>query len=49
MAEGNELAQLVNMVEKMQMRLYDSEKKMELMATALQTFIKDTPSKDTNT
>ena len=35
MARGIELAQLVKMMEKMQTRLDDSEKKLELVATTL--------------
>ena len=49
MVRGNELCQLVKMVEKMQTRLDQSEKKMELMATTLQTLIRDTTTKATNT
>jgi len=44
MAEGDELAQLVRMMKKMQTRLDVSEKKIELMATTLQTLSKNTPT-----
>jgi len=37
MIQGNELAQLVKMVKKVQTRLDGREKKMELMTTTLQT------------
>ena len=46
---GNELAQLVKMIENMQNRLDKSEKKIDLMTTTLQTLIKDTPIEATNT
>ncbi|KAJ8429040.1 hypothetical protein Cgig2_016945 [Carnegiea gigantea] len=44
-AGGNELAQLVNMMEKMQTTLDESEKKMMLMATILQNLIRDASTK----
>jgi len=43
MAGGNELAQPMKMVAKMQIRQDGSEKKIELMATILQILIKNAP------
>ena len=40
MAGGNELAQLVKMMQKMQTRLDETGKKIKLMVTTLQTLIK---------
>ena len=49
MAGGDEPAQLVKMMERMQTRVGESKKKMELMATTLQILIKDTPTKAIDT
>ena len=40
---GNELTQVMKMVEKMQTRFEVSEKKIELMASTLKTLIKNAP------
>ena len=40
------MAQLMNMMKRMPIRMDESEKKMELMATMLQTLIKNTSRKD---
>ena len=44
MAGGSEPVQLIKMVENIQTRLDESDKKIELMATALQTLIKKAPT-----
>ena len=41
MAGNNKIAQFMKMVAKMQTRLDESEKKIELIAATLQTFIKN--------
>ena len=41
MARDNELAQLMEIIEQIQIRLDESEKKIELLATTLQNFIKN--------
>jgi len=46
MTGNNEIAQLVKLKERMQARMDKSEKKMELMATFLQNFMKKTPKED---
>ena len=45
MVGNNEIPQLMKMVEKMQIRLDVSEKKMELLAITLETFIKNAPKR----
>ena len=40
---GNEIAHVLKMLEKMQTRMDESEKKIELMAITLQTLIKSVP------
>ena len=45
MAGNNEMAQVMKMTERMQARVDESEKKMELTSNALQSIIKDSPKK----
>ncbi|KAJ8441853.1 hypothetical protein Cgig2_004464 [Carnegiea gigantea] len=49
MVGGNQLAQLVKMMKKIQTTLDESEKKKALMTTTLQTLIRDTPPKTPKT
>ena len=42
MAKNNSIAQFINMMERMQTRMEECEKKMELMVNVLQTHIKNT-------
>jgi len=46
MASKNETAQAMKMLERMQAKMDVSDKKVELTANTLQTFIKDAPIED---
>jgi len=46
MTESNELVQVAKTMKKTQIRLDKSENKLELMATTLQTLIKNTSNED---